>query len=114
MSITQQEKLAAYTNDPTKPVSKDAWVASHDAVIVNAEVATNAAIVESKLALNYPTHSSINDPSASEKGALVGTNGVASTSNPFVTDSDPRNTNTRTPSAHTHVAADVSSTSPTG
>jgi len=37
-------------------------------------------------------------PTAGENDALVGTNGVPSAANPFVTDSDPRNTNARTPS----------------
>lgn len=41
-----------------------------------------------------------------EIGALLGTNGSPSVSNPFVTDSDPRNSNTRTPSSHasTHLS----------
>jgi len=39
-------------------------------------------------------------PSSDEKAALAGTNGVPSAANPYVTDSDPRNTNTRAPTAH--------------
>jgi len=115
MAITHKEKLVGYVNDPAKAVSKNAWVDDHDTAIVNSEVATNAAIVESKLSLNFPTHSNAldhsnaNDPSASEKGALVGTNGTASTANAYVTNSDPRNSDARTPVTHVHAASDITS-----
>jgi hypothetical protein len=69
-----------------------------DGSIANADIATTAAIAENKLALNFPTHSNANDPSAGEKSALAGTNGTVSGSNRYVTDSDPRNTNSRSPS----------------
>ncbi len=39
-------------------------------------------------------------PTQDENDALLGTNGAPSTINRFVTDSDPRNTNARTPTAH--------------
>src|SRR5437870_11925899 len=39
----------------------------------NADIAAAAGIVESKLSLNYATHSNANDPSAGEKSALPGT-----------------------------------------
>ena len=39
---------------------------------------------------------------ANQEAALAGTNGTPSGTNKFVTDSDPRNTNARTPTAHTH------------
>ena len=39
-----------------------------------------------------------NLPSADEKSALSGTDGVPGAANPYVTDSDPRNTDSRTPS----------------
>ncbi len=39
-------------------------------------------------------------PSQDENDALVGTDGVASAANEYVTDSDPRNTDSRTPTAH--------------
>lgn len=39
-------------------------------------------------------------PSQAENDALVGTNGTPSSSNKYVTDSDARNTNARTPTAH--------------
>jgi hypothetical protein len=45
-------------------------------------------------------HADANRPTNSEKAAFVGTNGTPSGTNPFVTDSDPRNTNARTPTAH--------------
>lgn len=46
-------------------------------------------------------------PSESEKAALAGTAGIPSVSNKFVTNSDSRMSNARTPTAHTHPAADV-------
>lgn len=39
-------------------------------------------------------------PTQDENNALIGTDGTPSTINPFVTDSDSRNTNARTPTAH--------------
>jgi len=69
-------------------------------LVENADVAANAAIAESKLSLNFPTHSNANDPTAGEKAALAGTSGTPSGTNKYVTDSDPRNTNARTPTAH--------------
>ena len=45
-------------------------------------------------------HSNSNDPSATEKAALVGTNGTPGSGNKYVTNSDPRNTDARTPTAH--------------
>ncbi len=59
-------------------------------LVVNADVSVTAAIAENKLALNYSTHSNANDPTSGEKDALVGTDGTPSSSNPYVTDSDPR------------------------
>lgn len=71
-----------------------------DGTIANADVSSSAAIAESKLALNFATHSNANDPTASEKAALAGTNGTPSGTNKYVTNSDPRNTDARTPTAH--------------
>lgn len=42
-----------------------------------------------------------------ENNANLGTNGVPSNVNRFVTDSDPRNTNNRDPNAHTHIASEI-------
>lgn len=53
--------------------------------IVNADVNAAAAIVESKLSLNYATHSNANDPSSDEKDALVGTSGTPGSGNKYVT-----------------------------
>ena len=74
-------------------------------LVENAEVHASAAIAESKLALNYATHSPANDPSAGEKAALPGTSGTPGSGNKYVTDQDARNTNARTPAAHasTHI-----------
>lgn len=41
-------------------------------------------------------------PSQGENDALAGTNGTPSDSNRFVTNADPRNSDARTPTAHTH------------
>lgn len=75
--------------------------------LTNSSIDAAAGIVESKLSLNFPTHSNANDPTASEKAALAGTNGAPSGANKYVTDSDPRNTNSRVPTAHksTHVVS---------
>lgn len=69
-------------------------------VISDINIAGSAAISESKLALAYPTHANTNDPTVHEKAALAGTSGFPGPSNRFVTDSDPRNTNARTPTPH--------------
>jgi len=41
-----------------------------------------------------------NTPSDGQKAALVGSNGTPGALNPYVTDSDPRNTDARTPTSH--------------
>jgi hypothetical protein len=69
-------------------------------VISNINVADVAGIAESKLALNYPTHSNVSDPTTEQKAALAGTSGTPSGTNRYVTDQDPRMTNARTPVAH--------------
>jgi len=45
-------------------------------------------------------HSNANDPTSDEKGALAGTDGTPSASNEYVTNSDARNSDARTPVAH--------------
>ncbi|MCX6598321.1 MAG: hypothetical protein NTV70_18365 [Acidobacteria bacterium] len=59
-------------------------------VVTNFNVSATAGITESKLSLNFPTHSNANDPTTAEKGAMLGTSGVPSATNKFVTDSDAR------------------------
>lgn len=59
-------------------------------LVENADVHASAGIVESKLALNYPTHTSANDPSSDQKAALAGTSGTPSGTNKFVTNQDGR------------------------
>ena len=54
-------------------------------------------VAEADLTLNYPTHANNNDPSAGQKAALAGTNGTPSVSNKYVTNSDTRNSDARTP-----------------
>jgi len=46
-------------------------------------------------------------PSADENDALAGTDGAPAAGNPYVTDSDSRNTDARTPTAHTHAHTDT-------
>ena len=76
-------------------------------LVENVDVATTAAIVESKLSLNFPTHSNINDPITDQKAALAGTSGTPSITNKYVTNEDPRNTNARTPTTHIHDVANI-------
>jgi hypothetical protein len=68
--------------------------------VSNFNVANAAGIVESKLALNFPTHASTNDPTPEQKAALAGTNGVPSAANRYVTDSDSRLGDSRPPGNH--------------
>jgi hypothetical protein len=51
-------------------------------------------------------HSNANDPTSDQKAALAGTDGTPSVTDKYVTDSDARNSNARTPSAH-HVSHEV-------
>ncbi len=69
-------------------------------VVSDVNVSDVAGIRESKLALNYPTHSNANDPTAQQKGALAGTSGAPSITNRFVTDQDPRLSDTRVAAGH--------------
>lgn len=71
-----------------------------DTFISNTDVSASAAITETKLALNFPTHSNANDPTTTQKEALLGTSGSPSNTNRYVTDNDVRNTNARTPLTH--------------
>jgi len=66
-------------------------------VITDYNIADTAQIRESKLALNYPTHSSANDPTPGQKAALAGTAGIPSATNRYVTEEDPRLGNNRSP-----------------
>ncbi|MCS7025695.1 MAG: hypothetical protein NZV14_12915 [Bryobacteraceae bacterium] len=81
-------------------------------VVMNQHVAANAAIAESKLALNFPTHSSANDPTTEQKQALLGTSGTPSGSNRYVTDADPRMTNPRQPTPHPLLGSGHQDTNP--
>lgn len=76
--ITALENANQVTADPSR------WL------VYDKDVAPEAAVLESKLALNYATHSNANDPTQKEKQALAGTYGVPSGSNRYVTNSDPR------------------------
>lgn len=53
------------------------------------------------------THSEL--PTSGQKAALAGTSGTPSNTNRYVTNSDPRLSDARTPTSHTHDAADITS-----
>jgi len=72
-----------------------------EGVISDFNIAANAGIQESKLALNFPTHLSTNDPTADQKAALGGTSGAPSATNRYVTSQDPRLSDLRPPAGHT-------------
>lgn len=76
-------------------------------LVGDGDVSASAGIVESKLTLNYSTHSNANDPASDQKNALAGTSGTPSATNKYVTDSDSRNSDARTPTAHGHAELDV-------
>lgn len=80
--------------------------------IADLHIAANAAIAESKLALNFPTHSQTNDPTTDQKQALAGTSGTPTGSNRYVTDQDPRMTNSRTPGGHSLLGTSHQDTNP--
>jgi len=86
--------------------------------LVNADVNAAAGIAESKLALNFATHSPANDPSVGEKAALAGTSGVPGGGNQYVTNADARNADARAPlahaTAHQHGGADEVATATPG
>lgn len=52
-------------------------------------------------------HSNVNDPTVDQKAALAGTNGTPSNANRYVTNTDSRLTNSRTPLAHTHTVTNI-------
>ena len=54
--------------------------------------------------------SEANDPTAAQKAALAGTNGTPGTDNRFVTNTDPRNSDARTPAMHGHAFSDITDT----
>ncbi len=71
-----------------------------EGVIWDFNIAADAAIQESKLALNYPTHSTENDPTADQKAALDGTYEQPSAFNRYVTTQDPRLADARAALGH--------------
>ena len=79
-------------------------------VISDYNVASAAGIAESKLALNYPTHSNAYDPSANEKAALSGSAGAPSAANKYVTSQDARMTNARPALSHSLLSTEHADT----
>ena len=91
---------ASYIVTASDPTLTNEKVIGSDFFITNAYVSGVAGIIESKLSLNYPTHTNVNDPTAGEKAALAGTAGTPGGGNRYVTDTDTRMTNARTPISH--------------
>ncbi|MDX2154397.1 MAG: hypothetical protein SFV54_26890 [Bryobacteraceae bacterium] len=83
-------------------------------VVSDYNISATAAIAESKLALNHPTHSNLNDPTAEQKAALAGTSGTVSGANRFVTNQDPRMTDARPALAHGLLSSGHSDTTAAG
>jgi hypothetical protein len=79
-------------------------------VVSDFNVAAAAGIAESKLALNYPTHSNAFDPSANEKAALSGSAGAPSATNKYVTSQDARLTNARPAVSHSLLSTEHADT----
>ncbi len=82
-----------------------------EGVISDYNIAASAGIQESKLTLNYPTHSNANDPTADQRAALGGTAGAPSATNRYVTSQDPRLADTRPPAGHGLLGASHTDTS---
>lgn len=80
------------------------------AIVTDYNIAPGAGIPESKLSLNFPTHSNANDPTSDQKQAMGGTTGIVSGSNRFVTDQDPRLLDARAPKGHAILGAAHSDT----
>lgn len=106
IAVGTQLHAATHAAAGTDPVSIDGLTGDvnstqiQDGTIANIDVSGSAAIVESKLSLNYATHSNANDPSSGQKAALAGTFGTPGGANKYVTDTDSRMTNSRAPTAH--------------
>jgi hypothetical protein len=81
-------------------------------VVSDVNISGAAGVRESKLALDFATHSNSNDPTASEKAALAGTSGAPSGTNRLVTDQDSRMTNVRAPAAHALLGTGHGDTTP--
>jgi hypothetical protein len=67
---------------------------------VVAQDGTGAAGVSATYSRGDHRHEDVNRPTDGQKAALAGTSGAPGGGNPYVTDADVRNTNARTPTAH--------------
>jgi len=105
VSIGTQLHASSHSNTGTDPLVITSAMIS-DGSIVNSDISDSAAIAESKLSLNYATHSNNNDPTTDQKAALAGSSGAPSAGNKYVTNNDSRLSNSRTPVVHasTHSA----------
>lgn len=85
--LDTQNKDALFVNDGSPTWEVRPTIVTDHTALSNIGVNTHATI-------------DLRLPSSDEKSALLGSNGTPSVTNKFVTDSDPRNTNARTPSSH--------------
>jgi len=101
----------ARNSDPRTPTAHAGTHATGqpDAVApgdIGAEVAGAAA---GAVGTHEGTYDHTDLPTADEKAALAGTSGAPSAANEYVTDADARNSDARTPVAHTHGGGDITS-----
>ena len=75
-----------------------------------AQTEVNLGDAVTKKHANTLDHANTNDPTADQKAALSGTSGIPSGTNKYVTNSDLRNADARTPLTHSHTPADVTGT----
>lgn len=91
--VTETDTTLLLSAQQKAALTANAGLSGANMVLSQLELTTHAALPDVH-------HSNDNDPSSGEKNALAGTNGTPGVANPYVTDSDPRNTNSRTPVAH--------------
>jgi hypothetical protein len=87
---------------PTVPNARPRWTNDTNRLFIG----TGTGRVEitgqgaAAVATHEATHAHGNLPTTSQKGALAGTDGAPSGTNKYVTNQDPRNSNSRTPTSH--------------
>ncbi len=103
--------MRTWVDDPTSTVYRHQYIlVTADPITVGVTALTFAILPALDFGSSAGTVTEGNDsrvPSQDENNALVGTDGTPSTSNKYVTNSDSRNSDARTPVAHNHNAAVV-------
>jgi len=99
--VDNAENVSDGTNTSTATEVKDAVDEKHSNTLDHSNSFDHS---------NSLDHSNANDPTTDQKSALAGTNGTPSGTNKFVTNTDPRNTDARTPSSHSHPPSEVTGT----